>query len=423
VPEDAKRRFARFRSGDARMSVELGLASMLNPLGGFVANIIFARTLGASGRGDLAAIVAALSVCEAVLVFGLPDILARHIAKGSMPAGTQRTLASAAIAASVLPGALVTIYCHSWHFSWLVAVAAGLIVPFTTATVIARGVLLGRQAYRKLTWSLIFGGVFRLLTPLALLLVETPTENLGLLVILSWSIAAAVPIFACRPFSGRAATTRKVMPILRESLIYWPVQMAWLLHARLDQLILAAVVLPADLGRYAVCVGIAEAPSFLASGPRQVLLARAAKTHSLREIPKVAQTLLVIVVVSGIASGFFAGPVLTAVFGAEFGGTSWVLGLLLAATGFDIALGLLGAGLVAVGRLRSAAISQTAGLLITVIFLPVALSFGAGIVAAAAIRFAASFCACLLARLAVWRVNHSQGLQSDRSAQRSLGRD
>ena len=286
-----------FRSRDARLSIELGLATALGPLGGFVANVVIARTLGAGGRGHLAAIVAALAVCEAVLALGLPDILARHIAKGSIPPGAQRTLAGLAVAASIIPGGLVAIYCHAWNFSWPVAAAAGLIVPLTTATVIARGVVLGRHAYRKLTASQIVGGAFRLLAPLTLILVERPTDDLGLIVVLSWNVAAAVPIFACRPFAGRAAAIRKVLPILRESLIVWPVYAAWPLFMYLDQFVLAAVISPADLGRYAVCVGIAQAPAALASGPRQVLLARAARSQSLDEIPKVAQSFLVIAVI------------------------------------------------------------------------------------------------------------------------------
>src|SRR5882757_9547689 len=164
------------RPRDARSAVELGLATMLGPIGGFVANIIFARTLGASGRGDLAAIIAALAVCEAVLAVGIMDVLARNIARGDAVPGPERTLAAGAVAASIIPGALVAMYCHSWHFSWQVAIAAGLVVPLTTGTMIGRGVLLGHHAYRKLTVSQIVNGVFRVLAPLTLILVARPTE-------------------------------------------------------------------------------------------------------------------------------------------------------------------------------------------------------------------------------------------------------
>jgi O-antigen/teichoic acid export membrane protein len=401
------------RPRDARSAIELGLATALGPLGGFVANVIIARTLGASGRGELAAIVAALAVCEAVLALGLPDILARHIAKGSIPPGAQRTLARGAVAASIIPGVLVAIYAHRWTFSWPVAVAAGSVVPLITATVIARGVLLGRHAYRKLAASQVVGGTFRLLAPLTLILVDRPTEDLALILVLGWSVAAAIPIFACRPFAGRAAAIREVLPILRESLIVWPLQMAWLLYVYLDQLVLAAFVSSADLGRYAVCAAIAAAPAALASGPRQVLLARAAKSQNLDEIPKIAQTILVIAVISGAVSGFFAGPLLAAVFGPEFGGTSLVLGILLAATGFEIALGMLNTGLVAVGRLRSAMILGFVGLLPTVVVLPIAVSSGGGILSAAVLRLVSAVLACSLARVEVRRFSRSQQIDSE----------
>jgi O-antigen/teichoic acid export membrane protein len=386
---------------------------MLGPIGGFVANIVFARTLGASGRGDLAAIIAALAVCEAVLAVGIMDVLARNIARGDAVPGAERTLAAGAVAASIIPGVLVAIYCHSWHFSWQVAVAAGLVVPLTTGTMIGRGVLLGRHAYRKLTASQIVNGVFRVLAPLTLILVARPTEDLGLIVVLSWSVAAAVPIFACRPFAGRAASIRAVFPILRDSLIVWPLHMAWLLHVYLDQLVLAAFVSPAQLGLYAVCVGIAQAPSALASGPRQVLLARAAKSHNLDEIPRIAQAIVVLGLMSGVVSGYFAGPLLAAVFGPEFRGISVVLGLLVAATGFDIAMGMLNTGLIAVGRLRSAAINQSIGLLLTVVVLPIAVASGGGILSAAIIRVIASTSACVSARIEVGRFSRSQQINSE----------
>ncbi len=404
--------FTAFRSRDARRSLELGLATALGPVGGFVANIIFARTLGASGRGDLAAIVAALAVCEAVLAVGISDILARNIARSGIPPGTQRTLALGAVVASVIPGVLVTVYCHNWQFSLPVAVAAGLTVPMTTATVIGRGVLLGRHEYRKLSLSQIVGGLFRLITPFTLILAGSPTESLGLAIVLSWSMAAAIPIFACRPVSGRAAPIRDVLPILKDSLIVWPLHMAWLLQVYLDQLVLAAFVSPASLGVYAVCVGIAQAPAALASGPRQVLLARAAKSQNLDEIPKVAQAIIVIALVTGVAAGYCADPLLSAIFGPEFGGAAVVLGILLAATGFDIALGLLSTGLIAVGRIKSAAINQSVGLLLTAIVLPIVVASGGGILSAAVIRLASSVAACALARINVRRFSQSQRVPS-----------
>jgi O-antigen/teichoic acid export membrane protein len=116
---------------------------------------------------------------------------------------------------------------------------------------------------------------------------------------------------------------------------------------------------------------------------------------------------------SGVVSGYFAGPLLAAVFGPEFRGISVVLGLLVAATGFDIAMGMLNTGLIAVGRLRSAAINQSIGLLLTVVVLPIAVASGGGILSAAIIRLIASTAACVSARLEVGRFSRSQQINSE----------
>ncbi len=132
-------------------------------------------------------------------LFGLPDIVARYIAKGIIPPGSQRTLAVGAVAASIIPGVVVALYCHSWSFfSWPISIGAALLVPWTTATVIGRGgVVLGHHAYRKLTASQLVGGIFRLLAPplTLIFLVDDPTENMGLAVVLSYIVAASIPIF------------------------------------------------------------------------------------------------------------------------------------------------------------------------------------------------------------------------------------
>ena len=398
------------RSGDARMATELGLATLLVPVGSFVANIVFARTLGASGRGDLAAIIAALAVSEAVLTFGLADILARHIAKGSLPAGAQRTLAAGVLATAILPGLLLAFYCHSRHFMWPVAVIAGVVVPIATATAVARGVLNGRQEYRRLTVSWLLSGALRLLAPLILILIDTPNENLALILVLGWIVAPAVPIFAGRPFAGPFGSARDAWQILRESLGVWPAYLAWQVNARLDQLVLSLFVSAADLGRYAVCVGIAEVPTFLANGPRQVMLARVAKTHSFHGVPRMTQGILVVGLVTGVLAAFFSAPLLAAVFGPDFRSASLVLGILLAATGFDVGAGLLNSCLIAVGRGKSATINQMVSLSITAVVVPSVVSLGGGIAAAAAVRLVGSTCAYLLALLSSRRFSRSEAV-------------
>jgi O-antigen/teichoic acid export membrane protein len=397
------------RSRDARGAIELGLAGLLIPLGGFVTNVVFAHMLGASGLGNLAAIVAALAVSEAVLAFGLPDVLSRHVAKGSLPAGASGTLALEAVAAASIPGLLVCLYCHSRHFSWPVAAAAGLAVPVLTATTLARGVLVGRQAYRTISVALIFRGVVRLVAPTALLLVENPSENFALILVVASTVAPALPIFASRPFAGPLAPARAAWPILRESLGVWPLYLAWSLNARLDQLVLAVAVPPADLGRYAVSVNIAEVPASAAQGPREVILARVAKSRTFPGVRAITLAILAIGVAVGGLAALFAGPLLAVVFGPEFRSASLVLGILLAATGFDTGAGVLTRCLIALGHGRSATMCYVLGLCVTVVVLPPALLLGGGILAAAAVSLTAAVCAYLVALASLRRLSQAEG--------------
>ena len=259
-------RLAAFRSPDAKMSIELGLATLAGPVGGFIANVVIARTLGASGRGELAAVVAALGVCEAGVVDlrttgHLGPSYCKGLASSWRPSHPgdrrdRRVDHSRRADSDLLP-----------QLGLLLARVRGRRVdsPLDDSHRHRAWSPVGPSRLpRTLTASQLVGSAIRLVAPFSLILAERPTENLGLLVILSWYIAAAIPIFACRPFAGRAAAIREALPIFREALTLWPVQVAWILQVRLDQLVLAASVTPADLGRYAVCAAIAEpAPRLL----------------------------------------------------------------------------------------------------------------------------------------------------------------
>ncbi len=85
----------------------------------------------------------------------------------------------------------------------------------------------------------------------------------------------------------------------------------------------------------------------------------------------------------------------------------------MAACGFDIALGMLNTGLLAVGRVRSSAINQGVALVLTAAALPIAVSLGGSIIWAAIVRLSASAVAFSLARLNVRQFSRSQESTSD----------
>lgn len=386
------------RSRDARHAIELGLARFLGPIGGLLANIVVARILGTEGRGQIAAVLVLFGTFETLLAFGTPEIIARDIAQGTLPQGGARTLSRYAAVISVAPGVAVVYYCHHLGFSWPTAIFVGALMPALTITYMARGVLLGNHEYRKLTVSHLVFGITKVLAPISLLVVDKPSNNLGLLVFVSGTAAAAMPILASKPFAGVAASFKAVKPILKESLTAWPMSATWPLYTRLDQLFLAATSSAPELGRYAVCVAIAELPIALSGGPRQILMARAAKSGSLKELRRIAQIIPIIGLLAGAICLAIAEPVMTFVFGPEFSGLSLVIATLILASTFEIALGILNAGLLVNQQLKKALAIQTAALVALLVALPVVTSLGGGTLAVATARVATSSLAFFISR-------------------------
>jgi O-antigen/teichoic acid export membrane protein len=389
------------RSPDARHALELGLARFLGPIGGLIANVAVARILGTEGRGQIAAVLVLFGTFETLLAFGTPELIARDIARKALPRGAAKTLSQYAAAASILPGVAVAFYCHHLGFSWAIAVFVGVLMPATTVTYMARGVLLGNHQYRKLTISHLIFGAVKIVAPLLLVIVDNPSTSLGLFVFVSGTAAAAIPILASKPFAGIAAPFKTVVPILKESLIAWPMSATWPLYIRSDQLILVATSSTAELGRYAICVAIAEIPMALSGGPRQILMARAAKSGSLIELRTIAQIIPIIGLFGAALCVVTAEPAITFVFGPEFSGLSLVVAALVLASAFEIALGILNAGLLVDQRVKKALAIQTVALVFLLATLPLVISLEGGLLAVASVRAATSGFAFFWSRMSL----------------------
>ena len=144
------------------------------------------------------------------------------------------------------------------------------------------------------------------------------------------------------------------------------------------------------LGRYAVCVAIAEVPLVVASGLRQVVLVRVSSTHNPAAVLPVVRAVLA----AGLGLALVALPLSDAVlkflFGEQFGGTGLVLVILLAATAFAIAASLQNRCLIAIGAGGWRTVSQMVGLGVTLVGLPIVVNvLGAGLAGIALVSLAA----------------------------------
>lgn len=400
------------RGSDQRAAVGLGLASLLGPAGGFIANIVYARTLGADGRGELASVIAALALCEAVLVLGFPDVLTRLVAKRSVDTRVLRGVLVIAAGVSVLAAVGVFLWAVRSGFNPYSSMVAAVSVPIATAAAIGRGVLTGRRMFRRLMWVLVFGGVTRLVSPMLLIAANQKEPDLALMLVAASTIIASIPVFTSLPFrESSTQDARSLKRVFREALALWPANLAWSLNTRLDQLLLALFLPPSQLGLYAVCVVIAELPIVLSSGLRQVVLVRSSEEGDPRLVKRIASVIIVAGAAGSALALIVGGPFMGWVFGSEFSGVANVLAIMIMGSAFIISAGLLDSYLIAQGKSRYVAVAQGAGLVVAIPTLLLALTFGGGIVAAALTSSMGYLVIFLMARIFVRRsqIGYSNG--------------
>lgn len=399
---DAFRR--RLSDPDSRTAFLIGAATLLGPLGGFAANIVYARTLGPDGRGDLAAVIAALAVCEAVLVFGLPDVLTRLHARRAVSGQVLRVVLAVGLLGSIIPALVIALWAWDRGFGPAAVLSAAAVVPVATLASIGRGILSGRRLFKRLIACLVVGGAARILAPIVLLLADQDDPDLALLLVAASTIAASIPVFLARPFRGVVvAGAPRFREVAREALSIWPANMAWSLNARLDQLVLAVLVAPAQLGLYAVCVTLAELPVVMAAGLRQIVLVRVSEHGAVGAVLKLSYGVIGMGLTGAALAWAIGNSVLGWIFGPDFSSLREVLSALMVTSAFVISSGLLNSTLIARGMGKLTVISQTVGLVMSAGLLFVVIPLGGGIVGAALVSVATYAGVYLVALLLVKR--------------------
>jgi O-antigen/teichoic acid export membrane protein len=225
-----------------------------------------ARSLGPSGRGDLAAIIVPLTILPTLLDLGITAYIVRARARGE--------------SRSVLLGSLVPI---SVGFSLVGVIAAiplahllahgrgtvqtcitiGLLMsPLWVTMLTAQGIPWGEERWRLVTFVRIAGPVVTALAMVALYILGSLTVANAFIVFLSANVIANAPLMVMLVRSGRWRFKRG---IVREGTRFgfkaWMGNLFTATDARLDQLLMAGLVSPRQLGLYAVAVNMANFPS------------------------------------------------------------------------------------------------------------------------------------------------------------------
>jgi O-antigen/teichoic acid export membrane protein len=362
-------------SGAATSSlVATALIQVLN----VVTGVVLARTLGPSGRGELAAVVLWPTMLWTVGNLGVVDSVTFHSARHSAP---QRSIVSTSLAIALVQSAilvaiglvLVPLVLAKQEASvvrdCLIFLAS---IPTSLVTLYLGSVLNGTHRFVafNVVRATVFVGNAAGLVALAIASELTVTSAM-LAYLASQVVAVVIAAILVLPSSGPASRPERLLA--REMLAYgWRSQLSTisnLLNERVDQLVISIVLAPASLGLYVVAWTMTSLSSMIGFSVTFAALPRVAQAESAQERRARAHQYVFLTFAATAAVTvpvlLLAPDILRVVFGSDFVQATGVTRVLLVAS---IALGtgrVLGAVLKGVNRPLHAGLAEGAGLIVT----------------------------------------------------------
>jgi O-antigen/teichoic acid export membrane protein len=345
--------------------------SALQAVIGTATGVIAARSLGPSGRGELAAILVPLSMAPYALVFGLTTFTSRSVAAGrdlSFVLGTAGALAFAIGCAAIAPclelAALLADGSHAVHTMLVVGFA---LLPVTLAANVLADAGLGLQAWGRLIAQRLIPMITALLGYVLLLVLDLFTPASAAAVVLAGALLSVLPFtpiaWRARPLRFRRTLAREALGFGRRAL---PITLSQLLNHRLDQFVMVALVSRRQLGLYAVAVTISGVVGMLASAMSTVLYPKLAAGEDVDVARSLRRGLFGVTCLCVMAA--IVSPVLLPVaFGSAFEDAVPMLLILLAASVPLAGVTILSAALTAGTHILQAGVSEIVSLGITIV--------------------------------------------------------
>lgn len=364
-----------------RGSIWLLAGQAISLLVGALAGLLVARWLGPAGFGLFSVVIVASGFVSIATTFRLDQHLI-GVLDGTPADGPRYSTAVRAAflltvpVCGVLAIAVAALFTGEARLAGFSGLASVLVAPL----LLSRSVLLVQGRQRSIVGAAVLGRLFFLVATVVVLLLGPPhpvawliAASAGGQLIEGWFMAraAGVPFAPLR--SRRGATLSAEVAVLGFA---WPLAMAGLAgtaYHRIDQLILAALRSPEEVGRYAASVRLTELLSFVAAAVVSVTtpaLVRIARVGSPSEFRRATTDMVLLIVVPaglGVAVLLSSGGALAqGLFGQGYGGLGPTIGLLAIAE-LPIFLGsVLTAGLLAVGARKAIAVATVVGLAVNV---------------------------------------------------------
>jgi O-antigen/teichoic acid export membrane protein len=302
---------------------------------GLVTGPILARSLGASGRGALAAILVPLNLAPWIFGLGLPIYAGKVAAQRRSLSVLVGSVGGMAIALGLVGAALAYPMAralagdHHTVYVWLLV--AFLILPLGVLSVVLQSIAVGLERWRIVVAARIGPPLLTLFGLLILLALGWLSVASAAAVTIGAGVIAASPLLPILRDAGRPRFRPTVAwEGLRFGAKAWLAQLANLLNYRLDQLLMIPLVEARQLGLYAVAVTLSGFGTALTSAVAYALVPAVARGDRLVPARALRITLSLIAAASVVVA--VASPwLLPAVFGREFSdATTMTLILLLA---------------------------------------------------------------------------------------------
>jgi O-antigen/teichoic acid export membrane protein len=345
--------------------------SVFQALAGAATGIIAARSLGPSGRGDLAAIIVPLSMAPYALSLGLTTFASRAAAAGrrlGLVLGTAGTMAFG-IGCIAIPGgiALAHVLARDHQGVLTVLIVGFALLPVTLASNVLADMGLGLQRWGSVTAQRLVPMVTALVGYVALLALGRFTAASAGAVVLAGGLASVLP-FA--PVAKRARPLEFEAKVAREALRFGsralPITVSQLLNHRLDQFLMVPLVSRRQLGLYAVAVTVSSLAGMLANAMNTVLYPKFAAGEDLGVARSLRRGLFAVTCIA-VVTAIVSPVLLPAAFGSAFRDAVPMVLILLAASIPLAGVTILSAIFAAGKRILAAGMSEIGTLVLTVV--------------------------------------------------------
>jgi O-antigen/teichoic acid export membrane protein len=390
----AKRRMA-LSSVVMRLSFLTGFITVL----GVVTGPLQARALGASGRGELAAITVAGTFLPVIAGFGLEAFVARETARGKTVGEVVGSIGVLALATGLLLAPVgipvAALLAHGRGVVHFFILFEFLLLPFSLLAQVSYYLLVGLERWTAIMFFRLIPALGNAAVIVALFVTHAMTVEAVSIAFIATSVVAVIPALPALRHVGRL---RVNFSLLRSAIPFglktWVGTIAVLTNGRLDQLLMISLVSSRQLGLYAVAVTTASLSNQIGYSLSSPLLSRVAAGE--REIvSRSLRTTLGFVVLINLMVALITPIFLPLVFGSQFGDAVPMALILLVAAVPLCATMVLSPAMVADGRPSIPAIAEGLTLLITIpgllLVLPSSGGVGAALVSLVAYSANAAF--------------------------------